>query len=117
MILKSRSSPAPCHLSSFEAISKFRSVALNPASVAFPPCVALSRATYLPCAFHWPGFLFARVTDPNGHALIEGAGRPATPGCTMCAARLLPPLRHLDEAKHGSQDTRVLTRIFVWVVL
>src|ERR1700730_3783538 len=45
---------------------------------------------------------------------LAGAGRPATPGCTMCAASLLPPLRHLDEAKHGSQDTRVLTRIFVW---
>jgi hypothetical protein len=60
--------------------------------------------------------LVSRVTDPNGHALIEGAGRPATPGCTMCAARSLSPLRHLDEAKHGSQDTRVLTRIFVWAM-
>jgi hypothetical protein len=59
MILKSRSSPAACQLSSAAAIPKFCSVALNPASAALPPCVALSRATYFPCAFHWPGFLFA----------------------------------------------------------
>ena len=59
MILKSRSSPAPCQLSSVVEMSRFCSVALNPASAALPPCVALSRARYLPCAFHWPGFLFA----------------------------------------------------------
>ncbi len=59
MILKSRASPAPCQLSSVAAMPKFLPLALNPASATRPPLVALSRATYLPCAFHWPGFLFA----------------------------------------------------------
>jgi len=55
------------------------------------------------------------VAKPN--ALIEGSLRPDTPACTMCAARLLAPLRHLDEGRHGSQNTRVRTWIFVWAVL
>jgi hypothetical protein len=46
-------------LSSVAAMPKFLPLALNPASATRPPLVALSRATYLPCALHWPGFLFA----------------------------------------------------------
>jgi len=57
--------------------------------------------------------LVYRVIDPDGHALIDGSLRPDTAACTMCAAGLLSTLRHLDEAKHGSQNTCVLTRILV----
>jgi hypothetical protein len=40
------------------------------------------------------------AAKPN--AIIEGSLRVDIPACTLYAPRLLSPLRHLDEAKHGS---------------
>ena len=74
MILKSRSSPAPCQLSSVVAMPKFCSLALNPASAARPPCRRALAGHVFSVCLPLAGILIRRVADPDRHALMERCG-------------------------------------------
>ena len=118
MILKSRSSPAPCQLSSVVAMSKLLLGSIE-SRLGRPSSLRRALAGHIPSVCLPLAWILIRgVADADGYALIERAGRPAHSRLPyVCRCAFLSSLRHLDEAKHGSENTCVLARIFVWAVL